>query len=251
MLYFCLWYFKRKLDINYPEHVLLDMLEVDFSFMAGTDNSIDYIINVVSEIKVRERIIYNLENKCLSNGVENHIKYCIDHHVSGLDKIIEKYLKDKKIYNKDLLVDYILENKDINYIKENLLDKLDFETQINFIDKIYEENSSLIMDYIKKKCRYAKNEKKKSIYLYYLIKNKDIYGLNTFYKLLNKKMFYDDKTKYNELKEKCRPFLEALEHFPEVAKLFAEKVKQLFSLREAQLRAEKEAKEKETKEKTG
>ena len=32
--------------------------------------------------------------------------------------------------------------------------------------------------------------------------------------------------------------------FPEVAKLFAEKVKQLFSLREAQLRAEKEAKEK-------
>ena len=31
------------------------------------------------------------------------------------------------------------------------------------------------------------------------------------------------KTKYNELKEKCRPFLEALEHFPEVAKLFTEK----------------------------
>ena len=36
------------------------------------------------------------------------------------------------------------------------------------------------------------------------------------------------KTKYNELKEKCRPFLEALEHFPEVAKLFTEKVRQLF-----------------------
>ena len=52
------------------------------------------------------------------------------------------------------------------------------------------------------------------------------------------------KSRYNELKEKCRPFLQALDHFPEVAKLFAEKVKQLFSLREAQLRAEKEAKEK-------
>ena len=47
--------------------------------------------------------------------------------------------------------------------------------------------------------------------------------------------------KYNELKEKCRPFLEALEHFPEVAKLFTEKVKQLFSFKEAQERAEKEA----------
>ena len=58
------------------------------------------------------------------------------------------------------------------------------------------------------------------------------------------------KTKYNELKEKCRPFLEALEHFPEVAKLFTEKVKQLFSFKEAQERAEKEAREKERQERT-
>ena len=56
------------------------------------------------------------------------------------------------------------------------------------------------------------------------------------------------KTKYNELKEKCRPFLQALEHFPEVAKLFNEKVKQLFSFKEAQERAEKEAREKERQE---
>ena len=56
------------------------------------------------------------------------------------------------------------------------------------------------------------------------------------------------KSKYNELKEKCRPFLQALEHFPEVAKLFTEKVKQLFSFKEAQERAEKEAREKERQE---
>ena len=56
------------------------------------------------------------------------------------------------------------------------------------------------------------------------------------------------KTKYDELKEKCRPFLQALEHFPEVAKLFTEKVKQLFSFKEAQERAEKEAREKERQE---
>ena len=53
------------------------------------------------------------------------------------------------------------------------------------------------------------------------------------------------KSRYNELKEKCRPFLQALDHFPEVAKLFTEKVKQLFSFKEAQERAEKEAREKE------
>ena len=52
------------------------------------------------------------------------------------------------------------------------------------------------------------------------------------------------RSRYNELKEKCRPFLQALEHFPEVAKLFTEKVKQLFSFKEAQERAEKEVREK-------
>ncbi|NSD12717.1 plasmid recombination protein [[Ruminococcus] gnavus] len=56
------------------------------------------------------------------------------------------------------------------------------------------------------------------------------------------------KSRYNELKEKCRPFLQVLEHFPEVAKLFTEKVKQLFSFKEAQDRAEKEAREKERQE---
>ncbi len=52
------------------------------------------------------------------------------------------------------------------------------------------------------------------------------------------------KNRYNDLKEKCKPFLDALEHFPEVAKLFVEKVMQLFSFKEAQKQAEKEAKEK-------
>ncbi len=56
------------------------------------------------------------------------------------------------------------------------------------------------------------------------------------------------KSRYNELKEKCRPFLQALDHFPEVAKLFTEKVKQLFSFKEAQEQAEKEAREKERQE---
>ncbi len=51
------------------------------------------------------------------------------------------------------------------------------------------------------------------------------------------------KTKYNELKEKCRPFLEALEHFPD-----RKSEATFFSFKEAQERAEKEAREKERQE---
>ncbi len=52
------------------------------------------------------------------------------------------------------------------------------------------------------------------------------------------------KNRYNELKEKCKPYLEAMEHFPELVRSFIDKVRELFIVKEAQKQAEKEAKEK-------
>mgnify|MGYP006990162312 CR=1 FL=1 len=42
------------------------------------------------------------------------------------------------------------------------------------------------------------------------------------------------------LKEKCQPFLDAMEHFPDVVRVFVSKVRELFSVKEAQERREKE-----------
>ena len=39
--------------------------------------------------------------------------------------------------------------------------------------------------------------------------------------------------RYDDLKEKCQPFLQAMEHFPELVKVFTDKVKELFSIKEA------------------
>jgi hypothetical protein len=56
------------------------------------------------------------------------------------------------------------------------------------------------------------------------------------------------KNRYNELKEKCKPYLEAMEHFPELVRSFVDKVRELFIVKEAQKQAEKEAKKKERQE---
>ncbi len=48
------------------------------------------------------------------------------------------------------------------------------------------------------------------------------------------------QTRYEELKEKCRPFLEAMEHFPQLVKAFVDKVRELFGAKEAQERKERE-----------
>ena len=46
--------------------------------------------------------------------------------------------------------------------------------------------------------------------------------------------------KYDLLKEKCKPFLEALEHFPELVKTFMDKLKEMFTAKEAQERKAQE-----------
>lgn len=51
------------------------------------------------------------------------------------------------------------------------------------------------------------------------------------------------KNRYNELKGKCKPYLKAMEHFPELVRSFDDKVRKLFIVKEAQKQAEKEAKE--------
>ena len=51
--------------------------------------------------------------------------------------------------------------------------------------------------------------------------------------------------RYDRLKENCQPFLQALEHFPKLVEVFVEKVKELFSIKEAQEREDRAAARKE------
>ena len=46
--------------------------------------------------------------------------------------------------------------------------------------------------------------------------------------------------KYDQLKEKCKPFLDALEHFPQLVKNFMDKLKEMFTAKEEQERKEAE-----------
>ena len=57
------------------------------------------------------------------------------------------------------------------------------------------------------------------------------------------------KNLYDSLKEKCKPFLQAMEHFPDLVKIFVDKVKQLFTAKEERERQEKAAREAARKEK--
>lgn len=54
---------------------------------------------------------------------------------------------------------------------------------------------------------------------------------------------------YDDLKEKCKPFLVAMEHFPDLVKIFVDKVKELFTAKEEWERQEKVARDTARKQK--
>ena len=51
-----------------------------------------------------------------------------------------------------------------------------------------------------------------------------------------------------EMAKNTKPYLEAMEHFPELVRSLVDKVRELFIVKEAQKQAEKEAKKKERQE---
>lgn len=186
-----LWTMKHKLNLQYSENVLLDMLSFEWGYIDGKTVGINYIIEAVPEYKVRNRIIDNVKTRKMYGDVlKNHVNYCIEHDINDLSEYFIKYLINKKLkyYDKQEIIEYIIKFYPIELIKNNLLDIVDFETRIHLIDKIYKIDKELILDYIEIKCRKTKKTDDKIIYLKYLVKSGNLNGLEKYYNLLKKQM---------------------------------------------------------------
>ena len=186
-----LWAMKYRLNLQYSEDVLLDMLSFEWGYIDGKTVGINYIIEAIPEYKVRNRIIDNIKTKKMYGAVlKNHVNYCIEHDINDLSEYFIKYLIEKKLtyYDKQEIIEYIIKFYPKKLIKNNLLDMVDFETRIHLIDKIYNVDKEFILDYVEIKCRNAKKINNKIIYLKYLVKSGNLYGLEKYYKLLKKKM---------------------------------------------------------------
>ncbi len=186
-----LWTMKHRLNLQYSENVLLDMLSFEWGYIDHQPVGINYIIAAVPEYKIRNRIIDNIKTKKMHGDVlKNHVNYCIEHDINDLAEFFIKYLTNKKIkyYEKHEIIEYILKFYPIELIKNNLLDIVDFDTRICLINGIYKIDKNLILDYIEIKCRNTKKINNKIIYLKYLIKSSNLKGLEKYYDLLKKEM---------------------------------------------------------------
>ena len=219
-----LWSMKHMLNLQYPENVLLDMLSFDWICTNHNYVGIDYIIEAVSEDKVKNRIIDNIKSrKMLGAVLKNHVKYCIKHEIDDLSEYLIKYIKNNKIkyFYKTEIVEYILKFYPIELIKNNLLDVVDFNTRIGLIDGIYKVDKFAILDYIEVKCENDKNLDRKIIYLKYLIKSNNLNGISKYYELLKKEMrCVDIKNIYKDTVKDALAQVDSIECLNIIAKIY-------------------------------
>lgn len=184
-----LWYFRNMFNFSYPENVLLDMLDFDWAMEDGKSIGIDYITINVSEYKVTDRIINNVKEKTMYNGVlKNHVGYCLNKKIKDLSIYLNKYLLDKSIstYYKDIIVNYLLFDQGAETLIVDYLDKVDFETETLIISRVFEQKNYCLVDILEEKLEKEVDDKRLILYIKYLIKYNKLSGLQKYYELLRK-----------------------------------------------------------------
>lgn len=199
-----LFFFRYKFDFKYPENILLDMLEFDWQ-IDGKYVGIKYIINNVSPIKIKERIIENLNKKKIRSQIFiNHVKYCIENDIYECIEAVGEYLSKKSFYlgERKISTEYLL-----RYIKIE-----------DFTYKYLDNNSILFQKEI---LGYIPNTKKKKIYKWILKRNKEcrriqdkmffaqqliyigrIEGIEYYYNWAKENMCpYENKISYKDINE--------------------------------------------------
>jgi predicted NACHT family NTPase len=176
-----LWYFLRKLDLEYPEEVLLDMLSFDWvekNRMVG----INYIEERVSQAKIEARVLENLSKGIKFNDVmSNHISYCQRNRVSlAIPFILCELTNNKRPYGiRELALNTVIELSNDPAALEEALPKITDSFKWSIIKELMKHNSQIGYAYLKSTLERSR-ETDGVIAADYLIKLQDIAGLEYY-----------------------------------------------------------------------
>ncbi|WP_281944364.1 hypothetical protein, partial [Paenibacillus tyrfis] len=93
----CVWFFRHKYQLDYPESTLLDMLSFDWP-IGNDDFGIKYIEDLVSIEKITSRIVENLrERKVAGQVLINHLDYCERYQVKSSIDFVKQFAGDLQV----------------------------------------------------------------------------------------------------------------------------------------------------------
>ncbi|MFC0604932.1 NACHT domain-containing protein [Winogradskyella pulchriflava] len=200
-----IWYFRNLLNLEYPEEILLELLEVDGIMNFNEQHhGIDYISKLVDKSKVDNRIVKNIEKGFNIEQIrKNHFIYAIDNRLKIVYPIIEDYLLDNNrnhYFRKEILKKYCQSNLSLDLLKRIADNTMQKEVQDDIIwivlDILIENNESgFVIDKILH--YYDADEKrfKELISIKYLIKANYEKAFLYFNNWIKEQKVYTKKTK--------------------------------------------------------
>lgn len=143
-----IWYFFQKFDLEYPKHILLDMLSFDCH-----RSGIEYLEKHLEETDMTSRILDNLnEGIVVDDVLKNHIEYCKGHKVKeaieyALNEIVnperEPYDEIRRI-SLETICDL---SEDLSELEEILADVKDaFKWQV--VEELIKRNSNEVRKFL-------------------------------------------------------------------------------------------------------
>lgn len=176
-----LWYFLRKLDLEYPKNILLDMLSFDRLEEDGM-RGIEYLEKRLNETDITTRILENLQESIKNNDIlKNHIDYCKRHNIKeilpfALNEIANSE-RDSEV--REIALETVCEISETLSDLEQILPKITGDFKWNVIEELAKRDSEYSHTFLVEILTNG-NEQEQFKAAQYLIELQDLKGLKYY-----------------------------------------------------------------------
>lgn len=182
-----LWYFLRKLDLEYPNNLLLDMLSYDWidgNQMAG----IGYLEEKLNKVDMTERILKNLNDGIqIDDVLGNHFDYC---RRNNLRECLPFALRELPNVNRSRdarksALDAICETTQTMIDLDQILPKISDDFKWDIIEKLVKHDSEYVYKFLRVILESGLEQEKLKA-AEFLIALKDLTGLKYYVEWVRK-----------------------------------------------------------------
>jgi predicted NACHT family NTPase len=195
-----LWYFLRKLSLNYPKEVLLDMISFDW-IEGGQYVGIQYLETLLDKSELTIRVLQNLEKGIQNDDIlKNHFDYCKRHRIEEalpfcLSEIIDSERgEDLRGIALETICDL---SPTAQSDLEKALEQISDDFKWNVIGKLLENHSKVCHEYLLSLLQTG-NDEEKLRSAQQLIKLQDTEGLNYYVDWVKKHRKSPGTTHYHD-----------------------------------------------------
>jgi len=186
-----LWYFLRRLALDFPKGILLDLLS--FDWVAGHQmGGIGYLEEKLSDQELTERILENMKAGITSDDVlRNHIDYCKRHVIKAVIPYALGIVRDENraIWSRELALEAVDALSDELTELENLMPDIMDGFKWALVRRLIQRGSSTCIPYLRSILENGDEQEQLSAAVH-LIELQDMDGLRFYVHVVERERKY-------------------------------------------------------------